>query len=67
MGDYTIEDIRRKVQDLSRDQEWNHFYDLKGVRTRSQHVNSPGYNTAKWKRLEPILSKIIWREYLSCS
>jgi 2-polyprenyl-3-methyl-5-hydroxy-6-metoxy-1,4-benzoquinol methylase len=62
MGDYTIEDIRRKVQDLSRDQEWNHFYDLKGVRTRSQHVNSPGYNTAKWKRLEPILSKIIDEE-----
>ena len=56
MGDYTTEDIRRRVQDLSKDQEWNHFYDLKGVRTRSQHVDSPGYNINKWERLQSLIS-----------
>ena len=53
------EDIRRQIADLSKDQEWNHQYDLgHGIKTRDKDVNSPGYNTLKWERLIPIMESI---------
>jgi len=53
------EEIRKKVKEFSRDQEWNHQYDFgNGIKTRDNDINSPGYNLAKWPRLQPILDEI---------
>ena len=53
------EEIKKKVKELSKVQEWNHQYDLgSGVKTREKDVNSPGYNTIKWQRLYPILESL---------
>ena len=53
------EEIKKKVKELSKVQEWNHQYDLgNGIKTREKDVNSPGYNTIKWERLRPVLDKI---------
>ncbi len=52
-------ELKEKIKILGQEQEWNHQYELaEGVFTRSSNVDSPGYNTHKWKRLEPIFSDL---------
>ena len=46
-------EILNKVRELASQQEWNHFYDLRGVYTR-RPIDSPGYNVNKWVRLSNI-------------
>ena len=64
MNEYSIEEIRKKVLELSKDQEWNHCYDLQGVRTRVHDINSPGYNVNKWRRLKPMMGEISGKKIL---
>jgi len=51
------EQIKQKVFELSKKQEWNHLYNFDGVITRKP-INSPGFNIEKWARLKPILEKV---------
>lgn len=48
--------LKDKIEKLSEDQEWNHQYTLEGnIKTRKVDINSPGYNTNKWPRIEKII------------
>ena len=51
------DDIKSKVEELAKAQKWNNLYDFNGVMTRSP-IKSPGCNTQKWGRLEPVFEKI---------
>ena len=52
-------ELRAKVREFSVDQEGNHQYEFPyGVMTRLKDIDSPGYNTNKWRRLLPIFSQM---------
>lgn len=52
-------ELEKKVKDLSEDGQWNCHYDFPfGIKTRTKHINSPGYNLNKWPRLLSILEEI---------
>jgi predicted RNA methylase len=52
------ENLERIVNDLSDSDGWNHYYEFPyNIKTRSVHIQSPGYCIHKWPRLEAILSK----------
>ena len=60
-------EIQKKVEELSREQEWNHQYELPfGIKTRNRDINSAGYNINKWQRLLPILVNSIGNRIESC-
>tara|TARA_R110000824_G_scaffold164077_4_gene340098 strand:- start:6211 stop:6924 length:714 start_codon:yes stop_codon:yes gene_type:complete len=51
-------ELLERVRALSHE-EWNHYFELPhGVRTRSSHIDSPGYCLNKWARLKPILEAL---------
>ena len=53
------EQLRKKVAEFGKEQEWNHQYELPfGVKTRLKDIESPGYNTNKWQRLLSIFSRM---------
>jgi len=53
------ENIIKRIVELSAEQEWNHQYNFPGgIPTRSNDIDSPGYNTQKWSRLKPLLEEI---------
>jgi len=53
------EEIIKIVEEYSEDQEWNHYYEFPyGIITRQLEINSSGYNTHKWCRLDPILDSL---------
>ena len=50
------EQIKKRIGDLSEQEEWNHLYVFPGgIRTRDEDIESPGYNTHKWQRLKPVI------------
>lgn len=52
------EKLQKKVEDLSENGQWNCHYDFPhGIKTRSFHIDSPGYNLKKWPRLLTILNE----------
>tara|TARA_R110000751_G_scaffold102891_1_gene198118 strand:- start:60 stop:758 length:699 start_codon:yes stop_codon:yes gene_type:complete len=52
-------ELLERVRELSQGDEWNHYFELPHeVRTRSSHINSPGYCLNKWARLKPILEDL---------
>lgn len=52
------EEIRKLVEEYSDSDGWNHYYEFPGgIKTRGIHVNSPGYCTNKWPRIERIVGK----------
>ncbi len=55
----TKEEIQKRVLELSKNEEWNHLYVLShGIKTRQREINSPGFNTFKWARLEKIVKSL---------
>lgn len=59
--------IEKEVKRLSESQEWNHQYELPyNLRTRDKDIDSPGYNTNKWKRLFPIFSNTLENDFKTC-
>ena len=55
----TKEEILKRVEEYSKDQEWNHFFIFPfGIETKKCETRSPGFNTNKWIRLEPILDRL---------
>ncbi len=52
-------DLKQKVTELTKEGEWNHYYELPyGIVTRQTHIDSPGYCINKWNRLRPILESV---------
>mgnify|MGYP003133598611 CR=1 FL=1 len=54
-------EIEKLIKEMveSGNEEWNHQYIFpNNIRTRRLDVDSPGYNTNKWKRLKPIIETI---------
>jgi len=52
-------EIIKEVNRLSDNGEWNCYFELPyNIKTRSYHINSPGYNLNKWPRLKNILDSI---------
>jgi len=52
-------ELQKEVDTLAEKGQWNCYYKFpNGVVTRTEHINSPGYNINKWKRLEPILKSV---------
>ena len=52
--------LKQKIDKLSEKEEWNHLYIFPhNIKTRDVDINSPGYNTNKWKRLEKIFDENI--------
>tara|TARA_R100000995_G_scaffold55826_3_gene27511 strand:+ start:1662 stop:2357 length:696 start_codon:yes stop_codon:yes gene_type:complete len=59
MSKYTKEEIKEKVKKFKLEKSWNHLYEFPGgIKTVSNKVNSPGFNTNKWKRLDPIVESL---------
>ncbi len=51
--------LENEVRRLSSTEDWNHYFELPhGIRTRSEHINSPGYCLNKWARIKPTLEDI---------
>jgi hypothetical protein len=49
------EKIRNKVIEFSNKQAWNHMIELPyGIKTKSNHKNTPGDNIIKWRRMSFI-------------
>ena len=60
-------EIKKRVEELSTVQEWNHQYMLPfGIRTKKKDIESPGYNPNKWQRLLPIFASYIEDTIESC-
>jgi 2-polyprenyl-3-methyl-5-hydroxy-6-metoxy-1,4-benzoquinol methylase len=60
MSETTRKDIQKKVNQLSRGQDWNHMYELPhGVKTRQHKIDSPGFNLNKGKRLKEIYDTVV--------
>ena len=52
-------ELQKRVDDLADDGQWNCYFEFpNGVKTRTKHIDSPGYNINKWKRLKPIIQKL---------
>ena len=52
--------LRDKVLKLSEKGQWNCCFDFPfNIKTRTKHINSPGYNLNKWPRLSPILKNLL--------
>lgn len=54
-------EIRTQIHLLTGEgnEEWNHqFCFSNNINTREKHVDSPGYNINKWKRLLPIIESL---------
>lgn len=52
--------LRDKVLKLSENGQWNCCFDFPfNIKTRTKHINSPGYNLNKWPRLSPILKNLL--------
>ena len=59
MKNISKEELQFKVNELAEDGEWNCYYKFPhNISTRKSHINSPGYNLNKWKRLTPIINEI---------
>tara|TARA_R110000824_G_scaffold198336_3_gene382323 strand:+ start:2325 stop:2996 length:672 start_codon:yes stop_codon:yes gene_type:complete len=55
----TDEQLRSRIEELAENGQWNCCYKFpNNINTRTYHVDSPGYNLNKWKRLEPLLDNI---------
>lgn len=51
--------IITSVRELGSKEPWNHQIELPhGVLTRSHTIDSPGFNTTKWKRMLPLFDKV---------
>jgi len=48
---------KKEIESLAKEQEWNHLYDFNGIETRGV-IDSPGFNTRKWKRLKKVFQKV---------
>jgi tRNA (mo5U34)-methyltransferase len=52
-------ELQRKVSELSENGEWNCYFEFPfGIKTRTNHIDSPGYNIHKWERLKPIIKDL---------
>ena len=59
MKNISKEELQFKVKELAEGGEWNCYYEFPyNISTRKNHINSPGYNLNKWKRLTPIINEI---------
>ena len=55
----TDNQLRDTIKHLAENGQWNCCYSFpNNINTRTYHVDSPGYNLNKWKRLEPLLDDI---------
>lgn len=45
------EHFQRKVDELGKNQGWNHYYNFDGVETMKK-IDSPGFNLNKWERMK---------------
>ena len=53
-------ELKSSVSELSENGEWNCYFEFPfDIKTRTQHINSPGYNLNKWPRLQPLLKKLL--------
>lgn len=53
------EELQKRVKELSAKESWNHQIELPhGVVTRSHKIDSPGFNTTKWRRILPFLEAV---------
>lgn len=53
-------ELQRKVFELSENGEWNCYFEFPfGIKTRTNHINSPGYNVNKWRRLKPFIKELL--------
>ena len=59
-------ELEKKVKDLSEDGQWNCHYDFPfGIKTRTKHINSPGYNLNKSLRCHaPIEEPLVRNNHM---
>ena len=56
---YTKEEITRRIEELGREQPWNHSIELPyGIRTTAGEQVSHGKNLVKWSRIREFIEKI---------